>query len=41
MQDNIKMYLKDIGCEDWRWIELAHNLVEWSALVIAIVVPER
>jgi hypothetical protein len=21
-EDNIKMYIRDIGCEDWRWIYL-------------------
>jgi hypothetical protein len=32
-EDNIKMNLKDTGCVFVAWIHLAHNRVEWLALV--------
>jgi hypothetical protein len=28
-KDNIKMYLKEIGCEDVDWINLAQYVVQW------------
>jgi hypothetical protein len=30
----IKMDLREIGCEDERWIELAENHAQWWALVL-------
>ena len=29
-----KIYLREIGCEDGRWIELAQDLVEWCGLLL-------
>jgi hypothetical protein len=31
-----KMDLKEIGCEDGRWMELAQDRVQWRALVLAV-----
>ena len=28
---------REIGCEDGRWIELAHDRVQWQALVQAVL----
>jgi hypothetical protein len=35
--DNIKMDLKDIGCDDMTWIDLAHDRDQWRALVNAVM----
>lgn len=32
-EDDIKMYLRTIGCEDLDWINLAQDRVKWSALL--------
>ena len=32
-----KMDLREIGCEDGRWIELAQDRVQWQALVLAVL----
>jgi hypothetical protein len=32
-----KMNLSETGCEDARWMELAHDYVEWWALVLAVL----
>jgi hypothetical protein len=32
-----KMDLREIGCEDGRWMELAHVHVQWQALVLAVL----
>jgi hypothetical protein len=32
-EDNIKMYITEIGCEGMDWINLAWNRVQWRALV--------
>jgi len=29
------MDLMDIGCENWRWLELLQDCVLWLALVLA------
>ena len=29
--------LKEIGCEDGRWIELAEDRVQWQVLVLAVL----
>jgi hypothetical protein len=31
-----KMDLREIGCEDGRWMELAQDRVQWQALVLEI-----
>jgi hypothetical protein len=36
-ESNIKMDLREIGCEDGRWIELAQDRVQWRALVLAVL----
>jgi hypothetical protein len=40
-QDNIKTDLGEIGCEVWRWMELAKDCVHWWALVLAELLPGR
>ena len=40
------MDLREIGCEDGRWIELAQDRVQWQALVLVVLnllvlLPER
>jgi uncharacterized protein with HEPN domain len=35
--DNIKMDLREIGCEDGRWMELAQDRVQWRAFVLAVL----
>jgi hypothetical protein len=37
MGDNIKMNSREICCEDGRWMELAHDRVQWQALVLAVL----
>jgi hypothetical protein len=32
-----KMGLREIGCEDGRWIELAQDRVQWWAFVLAVL----
>jgi hypothetical protein len=32
-----KMDLREIGCEDGRWMELAQDCVQWQALVLAVL----
>jgi hypothetical protein len=34
-EDNIKMYLQDVGCRGLDWIELAWNRDRWRALMNA------
>ena len=39
------MDLREIGCEDGRWIELAQDLVQWPAFVLSglnllVLLPE-
>jgi hypothetical protein len=34
-EDNIKMALRERGCEDDSWMELAQYLIQWLALVLA------
>ena len=31
---NIEMDLMDVGCENWRWLELLQDCVLWLALVL-------
>jgi hypothetical protein len=40
------MDLRELGCEDGRWMELAQDRVQWWALVLAVLnlrvlLPER
>jgi hypothetical protein len=35
--DNIKMDLREIGCDDMDWIDLAQNRDQWRALVNTIM----
>jgi hypothetical protein len=32
-----KMDLREIGCEDGRWMELDQDRVQWQALVLAVL----
>jgi hypothetical protein len=33
----MRISLREIGCEDGRWIELAQDRVQWLALVLAVL----
>jgi hypothetical protein len=35
--NNINVYLRDTGCEDGRWMELAQDRVQWRALVLTVL----
>ena len=36
-QDNIKMNLKEVGCDPGHWIDLAEDRDQWRAYVSAVV----
>jgi len=36
-EDNIKMYLQEVGCGDMDWIELAQDRDRWWSLVTAVM----
>jgi len=36
-EDNIKIYLKEIGCEGVDWNQVAQNRVQWQAVVNVIL----
>jgi hypothetical protein len=36
-EDNIKMYLQEVGCESMDWIELTQDRDRWWALVKAVM----
>jgi hypothetical protein len=36
-EDNIKIDLQEVGCEDRDWIELAQDKNRWRALVTAVM----
>jgi len=36
-EDNIKMDLQDVECEDMDWIQLAQDRDRWWALVTAVM----
>jgi hypothetical protein len=35
--DNIKMDLREIGCDGMDWIDLAQNKAQWRALVKTVM----
>jgi hypothetical protein len=37
LEDNIMMYLQEVGCGDMDWIDLAEDRDRWQALVNAIM----
>jgi hypothetical protein len=39
-EDNIKMYLKEIGCEGVGWVQLAQEMDRWWALVNTVMDPQ-
>jgi hypothetical protein len=36
-EDDIKIYLRAICCEDGRWVEAAQYRVHWRAFVLAVL----
>jgi hypothetical protein len=32
-----KIYLREMGCEDRRWMQLVQDRVKWLALVLAVL----
>jgi hypothetical protein len=36
-EDNIKMYIQEVGCRGMDWIELAQDRDRWRALVTAVM----
>jgi hypothetical protein len=36
-EDNIKMYFKEIGCEDIDWIQLAQDIIQCHVLVNTVI----
>jgi hypothetical protein len=36
-EDNIKVDLQEVGCEDMDWIDVAQNRDRWRALVNAVI----
>jgi len=36
-EDNIKMDLQEMGCGGMDWIDLAHDMDRWRALVSAVM----
>jgi hypothetical protein len=36
-KNNIKITVREMGCKDGRWIELAQDRVRWRALVLAVL----
>ena len=36
-EDNIKMFLQEVGCGDMDWIEQIHDRDRWRALVSAVM----
>jgi len=36
-EDNTKMYLQEVGCEDMDWIDLVKDRCIWWALVNAVM----
>jgi len=36
-EDNIKMYLQEVGCDGMDWIELAQERGRWRALVNVVM----
>jgi hypothetical protein len=35
--DDFKMDVRKVGCDDGRWIELAQDRVQWQAFVLAVL----
>jgi hypothetical protein len=33
--DNIKMDLREVGCEDGKWMELTEDRGQWQALMLS------
>jgi hypothetical protein len=35
-EDNIMIDLREIICEDWKWLKLAHDYVHWWSFVLVV-----
>jgi hypothetical protein len=33
----MKMDLREVGCENLRWVKLAHDRVQWQAFVLEVL----
>jgi predicted CoA-binding protein len=36
-EDNIKMHLKEIGCEDLDWVNMARDWDKWLAILQTVI----
>jgi hypothetical protein len=36
-EDNMNMDVREIGCEDQRWLELAQDRVKWWGLLLVVL----
>jgi len=37
MREHIQIYLRNLGCEYWRWIDLDQNWIHWQTLVLPVL----
>jgi len=36
-EDNIKIHLREVDCQNEMWMELAQDRVQWQTLVLAVL----